>query len=105
MSVQSPDYDVLPIGVVNLWDLRKVRNFHTIQSSEMTQVTNLSFDASGSYLSVAGSDVRIFDTKEFELVKAYKDHRNIVTGVAFSENVESFASCSLDRTVKFWGAQ
>jgi len=92
-------------GVVNLWDLRKVRNFHTIQSAEISSVQHLAFDASGSYLSVAGADVRLFETKEWDMVKEFKNHRNTVTGVAFTENVAEFASCSLDRTVKFWGPE
>jgi pre-mRNA-processing factor 19 len=91
-------------GVVNLWDLRKVRNFHTINSADISTVSHLSFDPSGSYLSVAGTDIRLFDTKAWDLVNSYKDHRNTVTGVCFTDNVDSFASCSLDRTVKLWSA-
>jgi len=91
-------------GTVNLWDLRKVRNFHTIQSADISNVTHLSFDNSGSYLSVAGTDVRIFDTKKWDLVKNWDDHRSTVTSVAFADNVDTFVTSSMDRTVKFWGA-
>lgn len=43
---------------VKLWDLRKLRNFKTLQLDEGYQIKDLCFDQSGTYLAVAGSDVR-----------------------------------------------
>lgn len=45
-------------STVRLWDLRKLKNFKTIQLDEGYEVTDLSFDQSGTYLAVAGTDVR-----------------------------------------------
>ena len=43
---------------VKLWDLRKLKNFRTIQLDEGYEVKDLEFDQSGTYLAVAGTDVR-----------------------------------------------
>lgn len=45
-------------AVVKLWDLRKLKNFKTIQLDDKYEVRSLCFDQSGSYLAVAGTDVR-----------------------------------------------
>lgn len=43
---------------VKLWDLRKLKNFKTLQLNDSYKVKDLCFDQSGTYLAVAGSDVR-----------------------------------------------
>ena len=43
---------------VKLWDLRKLKNFKTIQLDDGYEVKDLCFDQSGTYLAVAGTDVR-----------------------------------------------
>lgn len=43
---------------VKLWDLRKLKNFKTIQLEDGYEVKDLCFDQSGTYLAVAGSDIR-----------------------------------------------
>ena len=45
-------------GVIKLWDLRKLKNFKTIELESGYQVKDVSFDRSGTYLAVAGKDVR-----------------------------------------------
>lgn len=43
---------------VKLWDLRKLKNFKTIQLDDGYEVKDLCFDQSGTYLAIAGTDVR-----------------------------------------------
>ena len=43
---------------VRLWDLRKLKNFKTIPMEEGYEIRDLCFDQSGTYLAVAGTDVR-----------------------------------------------
>ncbi|CAF2145379.1 unnamed protein product [Rotaria magnacalcarata] len=45
-------------STVRLWDLRKLRNFKTLTLDEGYEVNDLCFDQSGTYLAVAGTDVR-----------------------------------------------
>lgn len=43
---------------VKLWDLRKLKNFKTLQLDDGYEIKDLCFDQSGTYLAVAGTDVR-----------------------------------------------
>ena len=45
-------------STVKLWDLRKLKNFQSIDLSESYQVRSVTFDKSGAYLGIAGSDVQ-----------------------------------------------
>ena len=54
---------------VKLWDLRKLKNFRTLQLDEGYEVKDLSFDSSGTYLAVAGSDVRVYLCKQWDVLK------------------------------------
>jgi pre-mRNA-processing factor 19 len=47
-------------NVVKLWDLRKLSNFHSLNLPEDFSVSSLSWDYSGTYLAVAGKDIRVF---------------------------------------------
>ena len=69
---------------MKLWDLRKLKNFKTLQLDEGYEVTlsnfssnscfffevrDLCFDSSGTYLAVAGSDVRVYLCKQWNELK------------------------------------
>lgn len=43
---------------VKLWDLRKLKNFKTLVMDDGYEIKDLCFDQSGTYLGVAGTDVR-----------------------------------------------
>lgn len=43
---------------IKLWDLRKLKNFKTIQLDDGYEVKDLCFDQSGTYLAIAGTDIR-----------------------------------------------
>lgn len=60
------------------------------------------FDFSGTYLACAGTDVRVFMVKNWDLLKAIDDHNGLATGVRFGENAKSLVTCSLDKTLKFF---
>lgn len=45
---------------VKLWDLRKLKNFKTIEMADNYSITDLAFDQTGTYLAVSGSDVRYY---------------------------------------------
>jgi len=89
-------------GVVKLWDLRKLSNFQTITNPDMKNTADIDFDLSGSYLAVGGQDLRVFSTKDWDLVKAWGDHVDQVTGVKFGKDAEFLASVSKDRCLKIW---
>lgn len=89
-------------STVKLWDLRKLKNFKTILLDDGYQVQDLCFDSSGTYLAVAGTDVKIYSTKQWETLKTFLDHTSLVTGVRFGENANYLASTGLDRSLKIY---
>lgn len=88
---------------VKLWDLRKLKNFKTIQLDEGHEVRDLCFDQSGTYLAVAGSDVRVYLCKQWTELKVFNDHTAMATGVRFGKHAGYLASTSMDRTLKLYG--
>ncbi|KAA0203070.1 hypothetical protein HAZT_HAZT004192 [Hyalella azteca] len=91
-------------STVRLWDLRKLRNFKTLQLDEGYEVTDLCFDRSGTYLAVAGTDVRVYLCKQWTELRVFTDHTALATGVRFSADAASLASTSMDRTLKIYGS-
>eukprot|EP00088_Acartia_fossae_P018346 TRINITY_DN2059_c0_g1_i2.p1 TRINITY_DN2059_c0_g1~~TRINITY_DN2059_c0_g1_i2.p1 ORF type:complete len:520 (+),score=119.19 TRINITY_DN2059_c0_g1_i2:63-1622(+) len=87
---------------VKLWDLRKLKNFKTIELEEGYEVKDLSFDHSGTYLAVAGTDVRVFQCKQWNELLVMHDHTATATGVRFGDNARYIASTSMDRTLKIY---
>lgn len=90
-------------SVVKLWDLRKLKNFKTLSLDDKYEVRSLSFDQSGTYLAVAGSDIRVFLCKQWQELSVFNDHTAMATAVRFGHNSSFVASVSMDRSVKFFG--
>ncbi|XP_026461515.1 pre-mRNA-processing factor 19 [Ctenocephalides felis] len=90
---------------VKLWDLRKLKNFKTIQLDEGHQIKDLCFDQSGTYLAVAGSDIRVYLCKQWQELKVFNDHTASATGVRFGRHAQYIASTSMDRTLKLYGIE
>eukprot|EP01113_Clastostelium_recurvatum_P037840 TRINITY_DN5573_c0_g1_i2.p1 TRINITY_DN5573_c0_g1~~TRINITY_DN5573_c0_g1_i2.p1 ORF type:complete len:500 (+),score=118.50 TRINITY_DN5573_c0_g1_i2:135-1634(+) len=87
---------------VKLWDLRKLKNFLSIPATSDAGVHAVSFDRSGTFLAMAGSDIQIVHGKTFSPLQTYTDHTAAVTDIKFGHDASWFASSSLDRTVKIW---
>lgn len=90
-------------SVVKLWDLRKLKNFKTIALDDRYEVKSLCFDQSGTYLAVAGTDVRVYLCKQWQELKVFNDHTALATGVRFGQNGTFLASASMDRSLKVFG--
>uniref|UniRef100_A0A8D8R9D0 Pre-mRNA-processing factor 19 n=1 Tax=Cacopsylla melanoneura TaxID=428564 RepID=A0A8D8R9D0_9HEMI len=87
---------------VKLWDLRKLKNFKTIQLDPGYEIRDLCFDHSGTYMAVAGTDVRVFLCKQWQELANFNDHTAMVTGVRFGAHAHYLASSSMDRTLKLY---
>lgn len=90
---------------VKLWDLRKLKNFKTIQLDDGYVVKDLCFDQSGTYLAIAGTDVRIYLCKQWQDLKIFNEHTTLATGVRFGKHAQYMASTSMDRTLKLYGLE
>uniref|UniRef100_A0A0A9X6C4 Pre-mRNA-processing factor 19 n=1 Tax=Lygus hesperus TaxID=30085 RepID=A0A0A9X6C4_LYGHE len=87
---------------IKLWDLRKLKNFKTLQLDDGYEIKDLSFDQSGTYLAVAGTDIRVYVCKQWQELKVFNDHTAMATGVRFGRNAQFIASASMDRTLKLY---
>ncbi|KAK4258410.1 hypothetical protein QN277_007865 [Acacia crassicarpa] len=95
---------------VKLWDLRKLKNFRTFAPYDPETPTNsVEFDHSGSYLAVAGSDVRIYQVanvkSEWNCIKTFPDLSGTgkATCVKFGEDAKYIAVGSMDRNLRIFG--
>jgi len=89
-------------SVVKLWDLRKLKNFKTITLDENEEIKSLSFDKSGNYLAVAGTNIQVYVVKQWDLLRTLSDHTGMVTSVKFGKNASFIASASMDRSLKYF---
>jgi pre-mRNA-processing factor 19 len=95
---------------VRLWDLRKLRNFRTFAPYDANTPTNsVEFDFSGSYLAIAGSDIRVYQVAnvklEWNLIKTFPDLSGTgkVTSVKFGADAKYMAVGSMDRNLRIFG--
>ena len=89
---------------IKLWDLRKLKNFKTIQLDSQYEVKSLAFDQSGTYLSVAGTDIRVYLCKQWDELCILTDHSSLATAVKFGNSADFLCSTSMDRTLKIYGS-
>ena len=89
-------------SVIKLWDLRKLKNFKTIPLEEGYQIKDLFFDQTGNYLAVAGTDVRVYISKQWDNIKTFVDHTSMATGVRIAQNASYICSTSMDRSLKIY---
>ncbi|WOL09945.1 pre-mRNA-processing factor 19 [Canna indica] len=95
---------------VKLWDLRKLRNFRSFSPYDPNTPTNsVEFDFSGSYLAIAGSDIRVYQVAnvklEWNLIKTWPDLSGTgkVTAVKFGADAQYLAVGSMDRNLRIFG--
>ncbi|CAE6026979.1 unnamed protein product [Arabidopsis arenosa] len=91
---------------VRLWDLRKLRNFKSFLSADANSVE---FDPSGSYLGIAASDIRVYQTAsvkaEWNLIKTLPDLSGTgkATCVKFGPDAQYVAVGSMDHNLRIFG--
>ena len=91
-------------SLIKLWDLRKLKNFKTITLEEGYQIKDLCFDHTGNYLAIAGTDIRVYISKQWEMIKTFEDHVGIVTSARFGHNSTFICSVSMDRSLKIYSS-
>jgi len=88
---------------VKLWDLRRLKNIHTI---DVKGATSVNFDYSGNYLLVtAGIEIRVIAVAKstFTPIRSFTDHTAVVSDAKFGKDATWIASASLDRSLKIFG--
>lgn len=95
---------------IRLWDLRKLKNFrHYAPYDSNTPTNSVEFDFSGSYIAMAGSDIRVYQVanvkSEWNLIKTFPDLSGTgkVTSVKFGGDAKYLAVGSMDRNLRIFG--
>ncbi|KAJ3196109.1 hypothetical protein HK101_010040 [Irineochytrium annulatum] len=95
------------MGIVRLWDLRKLTNFHSIdlKGQGVEGIQKVRFDYSGQYLGAAAGDhVRIFMNKTWEPLSKYAPiEGSTITDFKFGQNAKTLVAAA-DRKVVVLGA-
>ena len=84
-------------ATVKLWDLRKLKNFHTIASAATCEVASLHFDHSGAFLCVGGAAIGVYESKTWLSLNELKLPQT--SGVCFGHAAKTLAAASVDGTV------
>lgn len=91
-------------GYARLWDLRKLTNFDNLPIGEGA-ASSVAFDFSGSYLAAGGKNcTKVFAVKTWGELATYDGYGGSVTGLKFGKSAGFLATCSMDRTVRFYGS-
>ncbi|KAJ6898490.1 hypothetical protein NC652_025113 [Populus alba x Populus x berolinensis] len=95
---------------VKLWDLRKLKNFRTLNLYDSDTPTNsVEFDHSGSYLGISGSDIRVYQVgsvkADWNCIKTLPDLSGTgrATCVKFGPESKYIAVGSMDHNLRIFG--
>jgi len=87
-------------GVVKLWDLRK-QDMMVRSEDVSTPVSQVVFDNSGTYLSIAADNLRIKHVKSWNELCVVDAHKKAISGVAVAQDATFFATVSSDGELVF----
>ncbi|KAL1526962.1 hypothetical protein AB1Y20_015651 [Prymnesium parvum] len=87
---------------VKIWDLRKLKDIHTIAAEGATAISSVAFDYSGAFLAVGGTGLSVYESKGWKSIKSF-DAGN-VTGVGFTKAASTIVAGTDEGVVKLYSA-
>jgi len=88
---------------VKLWDLRKLKDIHTVELNDNFKATSLQFDFSGTYLAVSGDQIRVFMGKTLTHIATQEAHSKASTEVKWGNEAKFLVSVGMDNALKIFG--
>lgn len=93
---------------VNVVDLRKLEKDNYITSWKLPEdnvVSHVKFDESAQFLTVAGTDLRVYKNKSFDELLKFDDNAGLLTGAKFVKLGSEIVVGGMDRTLRILGQQ
>ena len=88
---------------VNILDLRKLSVVQSWKLPEDNVVSQVKFDTSAQFLSVAGTDLRVYQNKTWEELMKFDDNAGVLTGAKFVKLGSEIVVGGMDRTLRVLG--
>jgi pre-mRNA-processing factor 19 len=92
-------------SAVNVFDLRKLKVLKGWNLGADNAVREVRFDPSAQFLTVAGSDFRVFANKTWDELYKFDDNNDVLTAARWGPLGNTIVLAGLDRTVRVLGAQ
>jgi len=87
-------------GTVRLYDLRKSKNFHTIDIGH--PVSCVRFDTSGTYLAIASDCLQTYQVKVWNELMKFSSENVELTAVAFAKDAQYLAVATKDKNLRIY---
>lgn len=92
-------------STVNVFDLRKLKLFSSWQLPSENVVNEVRFDPSAQFLTVAGTDLRVYANKSWDELLKFDDNNALLTAARFGKLGSEIVLAGYDRTVRVLGAK
>lgn len=90
---------------VNIFDLRKLALLTSWKLPEDNTISEVRFDPSAQFLTVAGTDLRVYANKSWEELLKFEDNAGLLTGARFGKLGSEIVLSGMDRTLRVLGAK
>ena len=85
---------------VNIFDLRKLQVISSWALPSENTISEVRFDTSAQFLSVTGTDLRVYANKSWEELLKFDDNASVLTGARFGALGKEIVTGGLDRTLR-----
>ncbi|WVQ85386.1 hypothetical protein IAT38_007551 [Cryptococcus sp. DSM 104549] len=89
---------------VKIFDLRKLDVVSSWSLPSENTISEVRFDPSAQFLSVAGTDLRVYQNKTWEELLKFEENANVLTGARFGKLGSQIVLGGMDRTLRVLGA-
>ncbi|WRT64178.1 uncharacterized protein IL334_001107 [Kwoniella shivajii] len=90
---------------VKIFDLRKLDILSSWSLPSENTISEVKFDPSAQFLSVSGTDLRVYANKSWDELLKFEDNAGVLTGARFVNNGSQIVLSGLDRTLRVLGVQ
>jgi len=90
---------------VNIFDLRKLALLKSWKLPDENSISEVRFDPSAQFLSVVGTDLRVYANRTWEEILKFEDNAGVLTGARFGKLGSEIVISGMDRTLRVLGVK